>query len=148
MMAGMAWKGNRVVPVLLGGVAVVFAAVMALGLAFAGHAQGSHAFDPSDGSNFNTYSLVNDLKRPVNVYLCTDATCSALNPRSAWIPLAPGASVEEQEYWDTGVQYGFKIAVSPRGRRCLVVDASSQLSGTVAVPLSSAGACPVAPAAS
>jgi hypothetical protein len=143
MMAGMGRKSGRVVPVVLVVGAVVLAGVMALGLGLAGSANaGSHSFDPSDDANFNTYELVNDAKRDVTVYLCTDATCSALNPAASWIPLAPGASTVQQEYWDPGISYGFMVATSPHARECLVVRADSKASGTVRIPLSTATPCP------
>jgi hypothetical protein len=145
MMAVMGRKGNRLVPALLVLGAVLIAGVMALGLSLTGSAKAdAHAFDPSDDGNFNTYALVNDAKTPVVLYLCTDAPCTQVNTRSAWISLAPGESVHENEYWNPGVRYGFKIATSPHGRRCLTIDASGKASHTVMVPLSTATTCPTA----
>jgi hypothetical protein len=142
MMAVMRPRRIRLVPLLIviGGVLLAGVMGVALGLT-GGSGSGSHAFDPSDDGNFNTYSLVNDLRTPVVVYLCTDSPCTQINTHSSWIPLEPGASVRESEYWNNGVSYGFKVAVSPHGRRCLLIDASTKVAGTVAVPLSKAGTC-------
>jgi len=142
-MAVMGRKGNRLIPMLLVAGAVVLAGVMALALGLSSSSQsGAHALDPSDDGNFNTYSLVNDLKAPVVVYLCTDAKCTEVNSRASLIPLAAGESVKRSEYWDPGVQYGFRIAISPHARRCLLINASAKAPGTVTVPLSTATTCP------
>lgn len=139
-MAVMGRKGNRLLLVLG---AVVLAGVMALGLGLTGGStSGAHATDPSDDGNFNTYALVNDAKTRVIVYLCLDAPCTQINTRSAWIPLAPGESVTQNEYWNPGVSYGFKIATSPRGRRCLTINADTKEPKTVTIPLSTAKPCP------
>ena len=142
MMAGMGRKSGRVIPVLLIAGGVVLAAVMGLALALAGSAKaGSHSFDPSDDSNFNTYQLVNDAKHRVVVYLCTDATCAQLNPSASALSLAPGESTQQEEYWDSGLSYGFLVATSPHARSCLTIHADTQASGTVKVPLSTAVPC-------
>jgi hypothetical protein len=143
MMAVMGRKGKRLVPLLLVLGAVGLAGVTALGLGMTGSSKaGAHALDPSDDGNFNTYKLVNDLKNPVVVYLCADAQCTQINTHTTWIPLAPGASTQQNEYWNPGIRYGFKVATSPHARRCLTIDASAKAPDTVTIPLSTAAACP------
>ncbi|WP_045877144.1 hypothetical protein [Pseudofrankia sp. DC12] len=138
----MGRKGNRLLLVFG---AVVLAGVMALGLGLTGSSNtGAHATDPSDDGNFNTYALVNDSKARVIVYLCLDTPCTQINTRSAWIPMAPGESITRNEYWNPGVGYGFKIATSPRGRRCLTINADTKAPKTVTIPLSTAKSCPTA----
>jgi hypothetical protein len=116
---------------------------MALGLGLEDSSTGgAHAVDPSDDGNFNTYALVNDTKTPVILYLCLDAPCTKINDHSRWIPLAPGESTSQNEYWNPGISYGFKIATSPRGRRCLTIKAETKAPDTVTIPLSTATTCP------
>jgi hypothetical protein len=113
------------------------------GLEIAAEAKG-HSLDPTDPTNYNTYTLRNDSASQLYVHLCADAKCAHLDDHVDWVPVEPGSADDAQVYWGSSTPDVYAIATAPGGSsgwRCLMLDASSKSPEEVDAPLSSAVRC-------
>jgi hypothetical protein len=121
--------------------ALVVAGVLALLDLVATLSGGS--IDPTDPSNFDHFTLINDGSGPVMVVACESPACGHDGSLRGSGQLAVGGHVEAEVPWGDHNRATYRVRVGTGGRElgCIELDASSRRPA-VQVPLSTAQPCP------